>query len=408
MNTTTKTVAERLRCVDLDAYCIGNAVNVALYGERVNTKKCAMWQCEECRAGMFHVIADMIEAEQADLREKSEFERDASRKERDCLCKRIEELERKTSEYKRRLDFRKELADENGVVLKGLRDLANTGKHHSNAEWKRIVMRLTENAEDYVNRVIAEARERTKTEHDGVDVDALLKVADEMANEACIPPYKRPSHLHMDYVANWWRRITDAIKNAKPQLPEGIEWPRFEGGELVKLGDEYITKDGGIAYNVDFIRFGEDTFALCQYWEDPNYFDYGTPIKRPEPEALDADGVPIKVGDTVYPGNGTVAEGRTVKRVQSWPSHRIYFDEVPTWTDPKYLTHRKPDTQEAIEEDAAKDPCAYFNGRTPGKCADCKLHDDDPEFDFETNFNDCRTAMNRDLLARQRKLLGGE
>ena len=344
--TKNKTVAERLREAvkqrrRCDVDIIGNALGRAVICDSERP-------CFECEAEWFNALADAIEAEQADLREKSEFERDASRKERDCLCKRIEELERKTSEYKRRLDFRKELADENGVVLKGLRDLANTGKHHSNAEWRRIVMRLTENAEDYANRVIAEARERTKTEHDGVDVDALLKVADEMANEACIPPYKRPSHLHMDYVANWWRRITDAIKNAKPQLPEGIEWPRFEDGQPVKIGDEFLNNKGNTA-TVTRIALSEKHFTINK-GQGRICKTYGNRIKRPEPEVLDADGVPIKVGDTVYWTKG--GNAKTVKRIVDG---FIEVEESIARLFPEQLTHRKPDTFKSVVEEMLTD-----------------------------------------------------
>ena len=49
--------------------------------------------------------------------------------------------------------------------------------------------------------------------------------------------------------------------------------------------------------------FYADSWALWCDREDMSgrlYGKYGERVKRPAPEVLDADGVPIKVGDTVY------------------------------------------------------------------------------------------------------------
>ena len=216
--------------------------------------------------------------------------------------------------------------------------------------------------------------------------------------------------------------IADTIEQALNQskstgLPEGVEWPRFEDGELVKFGNhicqqlenpkgETLELEGGVrsfTFAIDFVSVSDGKNELC--------FLYGEPIKRPEPEVLDADGVPIKVGDTVWYVDH---EGNCIERIVDRFETRSDLERVMVFftnglfMHPEELTHRKPDTLEAIEADAAKDPCAYFNGRTPDKCADCKLHADDDGFDFDVQFAECRTAMARDLLARQRKLMGGE
>lgn len=244
---------------------------------------------------------------------------------------------------------------------------------------------------------IIEVEQAELRKQSGVDVDALLKVADELD----IP--KDSYALYMDKASAHRKRdiIRDAVKDAKPQLPEGVIWPRFEDGELVKPFDKLPGFDSGGVQKFIWTSSHNGAWQLQDAEGHMLNVMHGETAKRPEPEVLDADGVPIKAGDTIYD-----IETGTAILID-------YIDNGYACADslhlhPKNLTHRKPDTQEAIEEDAAKDPCAYFNGRTPDKCADCKLHDGDPEFDFEANFNDCRTAMNRDLLARQRKLLGGE
>lgn len=87
----------------------------------------------------------------------------------------------------------------------------------------------------------------------------------------------------------------------EPQLPEGVEWPRFEDGELVGIGDE-VDGDGetmtvkGVALYVqgwNMTLEASDTVAVLSG-------ENGERVKRPNSQVLDADGVPIEVGDVVY------------------------------------------------------------------------------------------------------------
>ena len=85
------------------------------------------------------------------------------------------------------------------------------------------------------------------------------------------------------------------------QLPEGIEWPRFEDGEPVKIGDE-VEFDGEAAKVLD-VAFSAEGFSLFAYTATASgrvYGAFGERVKRPTPKVLDADGVSINVGDTVY------------------------------------------------------------------------------------------------------------
>lgn len=67
-------------------------------------------------------------------------------------------------------------------------------------------------------------------------------------------------------------------------IPEGMEWPVFENGEKVRIGDEITLKEK--TATVDSIQIHrEGVFSL---WYDGDlasatYFD-GAPVKRPEPE----------------------------------------------------------------------------------------------------------------------------
>ena len=74
------------------------------------------------------------------------------------------------------------------------------------------------------------------------------------------------------------------------QLPEGVEWPRFEDGELVQIGDEAEFFDGEIE-KVLQVFIGRDGYTLYGETKE-EFYGYGTPIKRPEhdtQEKIDAD-----------------------------------------------------------------------------------------------------------------------
>ena len=87
--------------------------------------------------------------------------------------------------------------------------------------------------------------------------------------------------------------IADRI-DAERALPADMEWPRFEDGELVKIGDDVEYK--GETMRVYLATFDADGWAL---WCSREGIDgrlsgsYGERVKRPAPEVLDADGVPI-------------------------------------------------------------------------------------------------------------------
>ena len=196
-------------------------------------------------------------------------------------------------------------------------------------------------------------------------------------------------------------RLADAIEaeQAEPQLPEGIEWPRFENDELVKFGDEFDHVEGYRNIPVERITFRADGWVdVSQRGGIYQPLRPGERLKRPEPEVLDADGVSIKVGDTVYHED----EGECVVE-------RIYRQNGDTLLDldvcgadwntanvkPAEVTHRKPDTQVAIDNDTALPPWEY-----------CERYG--IEVAPGTDESDTVEAMCRHLLERQRKLIGGE
>lgn len=103
-----------------------------------------------------------------------------------------------------------------------------------------------------------------------------------------------------DCYADLFERIAGRI-DAERALPDGMEWPRFEDGELVKIGDEVEYK--GETMRVYLATFDADGWAL---WCSREGVDgrlsgsYGERVNRPTHKVFDADGVPIEVGDIVY------------------------------------------------------------------------------------------------------------
>ena len=149
--------------------------------------------------------------------------------------------------------------------------------------------------------------------------------------------------------------IADRIESER-SLPEGIEWPRFEDGGLVKVGDE--VEHGGKAWEVGAICFDREEWSMALNRNlDISRMSgsYDERLKRPKLNVLDADGAPISVGDTVYGDDETSpltvvrlfkdATGATL--VDSVDSLGTYFTFAPS-----RLSHECPDSWEQLEKDA--------------------------------------------------------
>ena len=148
--------------------------------------------------------------------------------------------------------------------------------------------------------------------------------------------------------------IADRI-DAERALPEGIEWPRFEDGELVKVGDtvssdELFTVEG-IVFEPERWLIKASSRSVCGYFHG----SYGEPVKRPTPKVLDADGAPIEVGDTVYFAGGSGA--RYAVRDIGFEPDRAFVDIIDeegrysAMVNPESLTHERPDSWRAWGED---------------------------------------------------------
>lgn len=165
-----------------------------------------------------------------------------------------------------------------------------------------------------------------------------------------------------DCIVKMMTAIADRI-DAERALPEGMEWPRFEDGGLVRIGDE-LEFEGKTMLVCDATFYADDWALWCDR-EDMSgrlYGKYGERVKRPAPKVLDADGVPIKVGDTVY-CNGEY-KPFMVSHIVDSTKVALIADRVSYFrANPSRLSHERPDSWERIEEDAKLAPRDYLEKR---------------------------------------------
>lgn len=159
-------------------------------------------------------------------------------------------------------------------------------------------------------------------------------------------------------------------------------WPKYEDGGYVMPGDVAVANNGakkGRAFTVLSVRV--NTVGVCLTDCDGSYWNYKAGdrrVKRPEPKVLDADGVEVHLGDTVYESNGQ--SGIVIAVHPSTRCVDLRQDGcVACAMDAKRLTHTRPDSWERLEEDIAKQPCLIaeeVKGSKFDSCSECPWHSD--------------------------------
>lgn len=158
-------------------------------------------------------------------------------------------------------------------------------------------------------------------------------------------------------------------------------WPKFEDGEPVMIGDE-ATNNKNQRFTVKRIEFRHGKWMLNDSVTEGHYLNgkSGKRVKRTAPKVLDADGVEIKVGDTVWHHSGfahgvvTSIDAGSLMGTVRYVNGGVEFRDAA-----KDLTHARPDSWERLEEDAVKVVCEYA-GAVPDEfgdydCDTCRLFD---------------------------------
>lgn len=138
-------------------------------------------------------------------------------------------------------------------------------------------------------------------------------------------------------------------------------WPRFEDGEPVMVGDE-ATSNENKRFTVKHIEFRRGKWMLNDSHTEGHYLNGKTceRVKSPIQSVLDADGVEIRAGDTVWFLSLSTGDRMRKATVTGFGEHSLdgplatLKDEAGrTWhIDPKKVTHVQPDSWERLEEDA--------------------------------------------------------
>lgn len=207
-----------------------------------------------------------------------------------------------------------------------------------------------------------------------------------------------------------------------------FEKPVDENNEPVDFGQTVVDKMRGeidvnrVCYTKTGWYFNESRHG-CALRKPRNIsYGYGERVKRPNPQVLDADGVPIEVGDKVWmlPGKHcktfplygykagveyTVSENESDIHKEDGRICITGGDFTYGYPMPEQVTHREPDSQERIDRDATKDEYEYW-GCTGSECHNCPALVDGKKPKQRYGVFWCNSATRLDLLRRQRELDG--
>lgn len=137
-------------------------------------------------------------------------------------------------------------------------------------------------------------------------------------------------------------------------------WPKFEDGEPVMIGDE-ATNNKNQRFTVKLIEFRHGKWMLNDSVTDGHYLNgkSGKRVERPAPKVLDADGVEIEVGDTVYVPWMYGDTGFTVSRFAKICDGDtiVMVKEMGSGLFPKTVTHTRPayETRESVVYEIGED-----------------------------------------------------
>ena len=219
------------------------------------------------------------------------------------------------------------------------------------------------------------------------------------------------------YMPDELDELADAIE--RDTMPK----PLFEDGEPVHEGDTF--QRGGAVYEVmSWDARSDGNFMIhCKSMVGVPLLK-GERLKRPAPEVLDAEGVPIHKGDTVYldfeharyAGKAERVDGvfvglhgispqqeLVVMKIDNGYKH-VCFTERSAHCPAGWLTHKQPDSLERIEQDKRKNKYEYW-GCKAMQCSNCPAKIDGKRPWEHYGYSTCIEAQWCDLLRRTCEVL---
>lgn len=149
------------------------------------------------------------------------------------------------------------------------------------------------------------------------------------------------------------REKTDVCSNRVPAIAGAIadEIEEYYGPKPRDPEGNPVHKDmevmGGVVSHWDVSEDGSWAIFDNDY-DEIQCGDKDEPIRMPEPKVLDADGVEIKVGDTVY----DTSNGKALKVTEVLKSSVGVIGELGCGSIlAEHITHREPDSLEKLRDD---------------------------------------------------------
>lgn len=141
------------------------------------------------------------------------------------------------------------------------------------------------------------------------------------------------------YVEGCTKDVMDAALKALDSrlMPEGYEWPRYESGEQVRIGDKADLDGEG--FEVRYIgTYGDGSFCL-------NFRSYAKGERVKRPSVIAADGEPLEAGQMVYhleSGDEFTVMSVDAKRGEANLRWGYDFEAKTGSCAAELLTHRRP------------------------------------------------------------------
>ena len=226
----------------------------------------------------------------------------------------------------------------------------------------------------------------------GLVLDIIADELDELDDKAT----RRRSHIVKleSTIAERNRELRDLRKQVPTEREREIldMWPKFEDGEPVMIGDGVDSLGGEIIE----VYIAGNAAAIWNNSGNHMHLSLGERVKRPARSVLDADGVEIRAGDTVWHEDGSEW---LVEEITRFGARCFDGDRRRTFI-PAFLTHTRPDSWERLEEDAAQGLCEYFgfSDRPCNEGEGCPAYEQDG----------CAIYKAKDIVRRAKALAGIE
>lgn len=172
--------------------------------------------------------------------------------------------------------------------------------------------------------------------------------------------------IHLGELLNKWADETEH---------QYLKRLRYEDGEPADFGDEFVDHNGNVQQigSMAYTK-GKTDYVRLNGW---SRVELDKPLRRPDPKVLDADGVEIKVGDTLFAKNG---ESNVVASIHMENERPLAYKPTAgkpfvryvcnRWNFADEVTHREPDSLEKLRDDIASYVSLTDNESKPAQWRD--------------------------------------